>query len=196
MQLMIDIQQIQHAADDHVDEVVDGLRQGVKAGVGGADDGTGLREFEHVFEFDQAEGHFSMDDHQAAAFFEDDLHGAGDQVIAEAVGELREFVVGAGDDDHGVGLETSGGDAGPDVFIRQQGDVVFGATGQCGKVEGSAAFHAEFIVQQSAAELGDDEENFRIRGDERFDEPFGVDGSGCAADGDDDAFTCRHVYLP
>ena len=104
--------------DDHVDEIVDGLGEVVEAGVGGGEDRAGFGEGEHVFDFDEAQGHFAVDDDEAAAFFEGDLDGAGDEVVAEAVGEFGEFVAGAGDDDHGVGFEGAGGDAGGQRLCR------------------------------------------------------------------------------
>jgi len=154
------VQQIHYAGGDGVDDFIHGGGQMIEAGIGGADDSTGLCDGEHVFDLDKAQGHFAVDEDEFAAFLQADVGGAGDEVVADAVGDFGEFVIRAGDDDHAVGFEGAGGDGCADVFIRQERDAVVGSAGEARDIEGSAAFQAEFIVEESAAEGGDDQEDF------------------------------------
>ena len=62
---------------------------------------------------------------------------------------------------------------------------------------GAAGFHSQFIVEKTAAEGGDDEEDFVcVGGGEVFEEACGVDGTRGAGDGDDDAFIPGHFCHP
>jgi hypothetical protein len=102
------------------------------------------------------------------------------------VGEFGQFVVGAGDNDHGVRLKGTTGDTGADVFVGEKRNFVMVSAYQSGEVDISAGFQAKFFMQKAAAKLRDDEENVDVGGDEGFQEPSGVKSAGSAGDGDDD----------
>ncbi len=84
---MVDVEQVEGFADDEVDEVFDGLGIEVESGVGGADDAAGEGDRAHVFDVDQAQRGFAVDEDKCSAFFEGDSSGAGEQVIAAAGGD-------------------------------------------------------------------------------------------------------------
>jgi hypothetical protein len=70
VQLVGHVEQIQHAADNKVDQVGDGPRAEVEARDGRADDGPGPLEAEHVLQVDSAEGHFAVDEDESASLLE------------------------------------------------------------------------------------------------------------------------------
>lgn len=188
------MEEVEDLGDDEVGEVVDGLGDEVEPGVGGGDDRAGEGGGAHVLDVDEGEGGFSVGDDEGSSFFEGDLGGAGEEVGARAGGDGCEGVGGAGEDDHAVVDEGSGGDDGADVFVGVTDDArvvlvgVFGggeAREEGGEVE---VGDVHFVGEESAAEVGDDEVDGVAAGEEEVEESDGVGGAGGAGDGEDDDF--------
>jgi len=52
LEIVFDLEQVEHLADDKVDDLIDGLGQQIKAGVGRRDDRTRKRQRAHRFDID------------------------------------------------------------------------------------------------------------------------------------------------
>jgi hypothetical protein len=102
VEVVRDMEEIEEFAGDEIDEVGHGCGVEVEAGVGGGEDDAGVSQGFVVGDVDGAEGHFAVADDEFAALFEGDGGGAGDEVVAQAVGHGGEGVAGAGDDDHAI----------------------------------------------------------------------------------------------
>ena len=89
---MFDVEQIEGFADDEVDEIVDALRIEVKPGVSGGDDAAGEGDGAHVFDVDEAQRGFAMDEDQSSSFLEGDGRRSGKEVRAVARGDCAEGV--------------------------------------------------------------------------------------------------------
>jgi len=77
------------AADVLGDEIVDGFRLMIEGRNRGHDDRAGLLGAQHIFEMDAIEWGIANAKHELAALFEHDVGGAGDQIVAGAVGDGR-----------------------------------------------------------------------------------------------------------
>jgi len=64
---VVDVEGVEDAGDDEVDDVVEGLGHEVPAGVGGADDGAGVVAAEHVVDVNAVEGGFAVGDDEGGA---------------------------------------------------------------------------------------------------------------------------------
>src|SRR5271170_4553907 len=64
------------------------------------------------------EGRVSHAEDELATFFEHDVGGAGDEVVAHGGGDGGKRAHRAGNDDHGVDTVAARSDLGADVFVR------------------------------------------------------------------------------
>ena len=69
---------------------------------------------------------------QLAAFLEHDIGGAGDEVVADAIGDGGERAHGAGNDDHGVDVVAAGSDGGANIFVGDGFDFLVKRGPECG----------------------------------------------------------------
>src|SRR5688500_19783680 len=104
-----------------------------------------------------------MDDDELAAFFQRNGGGAGDEVVADAVGRRGQRVARTGDDDHATVQERAAGELGADVVVVVQGNGVLLGAGQRVEID---VFHSQLIAQQPPAPGGDDQVHIDARGDE------------------------------
>src|ERR1043166_380869 len=81
-ELVFDPKMIENAGDDGVHGLLDGAGAAVEAGAGGNDGSTGFGDNHHVAEMDQVVRCFARNKDQPAAFFEEDIRGARDRVVA------------------------------------------------------------------------------------------------------------------
>src|SRR5262249_31213076 len=118
-------------------------------------------------------------------FFEADIGGAVDQVVGEAVSDVREGAHGAGKDDHGGGGVAAAGDVGADVGFGVVGG--FGA-GDAEEFfyEGVAAAEVELVGEDAESVFADDEidsgDTMVLRGG--AEELGGVDAAAGSGDGE------------
>lgn len=194
---MLHAQQVQHLAHDKVDEIVDGLRQEVEAGIGRAEGGAGEGEGFHIAEVDEVERHLAVADDEGAAFLEGDGRGAGEEVVAAAGGDLAQRGAGAREDDHAVVEETARGDDGADVLVGVDDELAFAAGDVFGLGErGSQLGEGEildvgFVEKEAAAVVGDDEVDLVPVVQEEVEEAEGVAGAGGARDAEDEGLGRR-----
>lgn len=97
-----DVELVEGAGGDEVDEVLDGLGVVVEARVGGHDGGAGVVEAEVVLDVDAVDGSFAVADDERESFFEGAGGGACEEFVAVAGGDGAEGVGRAWDDDHAV----------------------------------------------------------------------------------------------
>ena len=104
---MLDVEQIEGFADDEVDEIVDACGIEIESGVSGGDDAAGEGDGAHVFDVDEAQRGFAMDEDQSSSFLEGDGRRSGEQVRAAARGDRAKGVGRTRDDDHAIGEEAA-----------------------------------------------------------------------------------------
>ena len=108
--------QVEHAVDTVVDEIVDGLRVVVKAGNRRGDNGAHFGQRGHIPQVPEVERAFADHQDQFTPLFQDDVGGADHEVGTDAAGDGGHGVDGAGGDDHGVGGIGSAGQAAGDIL--------------------------------------------------------------------------------
>jgi len=113
------------------------------------------------FKMNAAEGRVSDAENEFSSFFEHDVCGARDQVVARAAGDGGQTAHRAGNDEHGVNFIAAGCDGGPNVFIQQGVDFRVGFAQQTRRelLEVTAG-NSEFFGEKTLAGFRDDKMNF------------------------------------
>jgi len=122
-QVLFDAEGLEDSGDDGVGEFFDGLGFVVPGGGGGEDSGAGFGEGGEVAEHDDVHRHLAGDENEVSALFQADVGGAGEEVVADAVGDAAGAAHATGDDDHAVVAEGAGGGRGEVVFGVQEFDL-------------------------------------------------------------------------
>ena len=171
------IELVEHAGDDVIDDVVDRLRMVIERRHRRHDRHAHAGELEHVLEMHLGERGLAHDQHQAPALLEHHVGGAVDEVLAVAVGDAGERVHRAGHHRHAVGLERTGGDLGAHVA---------GAMHDAG--EGTYVLYsvAGLVLERALRPLADDEVGFDLAALERLKHPHAEDGAGRAGHADNE----------
>ena len=161
------------------DDFCGGLRAVVEGGHGREDDAAHFGYAAHVVEVGEVERGFAHHQHEAAAFFEGDVGGTGEQVVGKTVGDGGQRAHGAGGDNHAVHGKRAAGHGRAEVADSVDGvgetvDVVFAV----GRFEGAGEFGA-FADNQVAFDVG--------QGAQDFEGGTAVLKAAGAADADDDA---------
>ena len=104
------------------------LRAQVEGGHGREDDAAHFGDAAHVVEVGEVERGFARHQHEAAALFEGNVGGAGEQVVAQAVGDGGEAAHGAGGHQHPGGFKRAAGNGGAKVadgvhHVGQHGNI-------------------------------------------------------------------------
>src|SRR5690606_8004327 len=100
---------VEHATGDVVEHVVQRLRLVVEGGDGREHDGAGSADGEQVLQVDVAQRRLPGQQHQRAALVEDDVGGAGDEVVGQPVRDGGDGTHAARRDDHAVDAERPAG---------------------------------------------------------------------------------------
>jgi len=159
------------AIDELLDYFVDGFWRVIKRRNRRHDDGAGVVNAQHVFEVDAVERCFAEAEDESAAFFQADIGGAREEVVADAVGDGAESSGGTGNHDHGVDGGAAGGDGCTDVFVGQAFEFPGGGSGE---------ERGEFLcVGRDDAEFSGDEAQAGVGGDDvdARDARVGVEGA-------------------
>lgn len=104
------------------------LRAQVEGGHGREDDAAHFGDAAHVVEVGEVERGFARHQHEAAALFESNVGGSGEQVVAQAVGNGGEAAHGAGGHQHAGGFKRAAGNGGAEVadgvhHVGQRGNI-------------------------------------------------------------------------
>lgn len=123
-----DAEQAEGAAYAVGEQFVYALRAQVEGGHGREDDAAHFGDAAHIVEVGEIERGFARHQHEAAALFEGNVGGAGEQVVAQAVGDCGEAAHGAGSHQHAGGFKRAAGNGGAKVadgvhHVGQRGNI-------------------------------------------------------------------------
>ena len=123
-----DAEQAEGAAYAVGEQFVYALRAQVEGGHGREDDAAHFGDAAHIVEVGEVERGFARHQHEAAALFEGNVGGAGEQVVAQAVGDGGEAAHGAGGHQHAGGFKRAAGDGGAEIadgvhHVGQRGNI-------------------------------------------------------------------------
>src|SRR5256885_1900050 len=149
-----------HAANVLRYEIVDCFRLVIERRNRRHDERAGSLRPHHIFKMNAAEGRVSDTEDELSSFFEHDVSGARDQVVARAAGDGRQTAHRAGNDEHGVNFIAAGCNGGANVFIRQGFDFRVGFSQQTRRelLEVTAG-NSEFLGEKALAGFRDDKMN-------------------------------------
>lgn len=139
------VDEVEHAGHAGVHHVLHAARVLVEGGQGRAADGAHLGHGEHVAQVHQVQRGFAHHQHQLAALFEHDVGRAGEQAVAQPVGNRGQGAHGAGRHHHGVAAEGPAGQRGAHVAHIVQ--LVAGGQG----LQRGGAVHTAFVLQGAPA---------------------------------------------
>ena len=180
---MFDVEQVEHATDRVVDQVVDGFAAAVKSGHRRENHAAHQCHRFHVADVGEVQRRFTRQQHQAAAFLEDDVGGTGDQVVGQRVSDAGQGFHRTRCDHHAGGNEGAAGDGSADVAH---------VVGDIGELVQRLAVHAVFLPGIEHAGFGDDEMRFPAAdAAQAFKDADAVDRARRAGHGDDQALLGR-----
>lgn len=139
------VDEVEHAGHAGVHHVLHAARVLVEGGQGRAADGAHLGDGKHVAQVHQVQRGFAHHQHQLAALFEHDVGRAGEQVVAQPVGNRGQGAHGAGRHHHGVAAKGPAGQRGAHVAHIVQ--LVAGGQG----LQRGGAVHTAFVLQGAPA---------------------------------------------
>ncbi len=171
------VELVEHARDDVIDDVVDGLRMVVEGRHRRHDRHAHARELEHVLEMHLGERRLAHHQDEPAALLDHHVGGAVHQVLAVAVGDAGERAHGARDHHHALGLERAGGDRRAHVAL---------AVHHAGKTAHLLDGIARLVLEGALRPLRDDEVALDVARLERLQHPHAENCAGRAGHADDE----------
>jgi len=116
-----------------------------------------LLRAQHVFEMDAVEGRVAHAEHKLAAFFEHNVSGTGDEVVAQTVGDSAERAHRAGNHEHGINGVAAGGDGSANVSVGKHFNFRGRATEKAAReLLGIARSDVQLFGEEALTRFGDD----------------------------------------
>ena len=112
-------QRVEDTGDDEFDHFGNGLRAVVETRAGRQDDRAGPGQAQHVLEMDGGQRRLAWNQDQLAAFLENHVGGALDQVVGQPLGDSGQCAHRAGTDDHRVRRVGARGDRGEPLLAPE-----------------------------------------------------------------------------